>query len=121
MATQTTVSKIGQSRLEGKVAIITGGDQGIGRAIALRLAAEGADIAFCYRANRNGADETVASITQQAEAADSERRVLALQADVSNTAEIQKFVTDVFERFGTVDILVNNAGLERRADFWDVT
>ena len=121
MATQTTISSVGRNRLEGKVAIITGGDQGIGRAIALRLAAEGADIAFCYRTNRTGADETAASITRAAAQAGIERRVLALQADVSNTAEVQKFVSDVVQQLGTADILVNNAGLERRADFWDVT
>jgi NAD(P)-dependent dehydrogenase (short-subunit alcohol dehydrogenase family) len=50
-------------RLERKVAIITGGDQGIGRTIALRLATEGADIAFCYRSNRAGAKEVVNRIT----------------------------------------------------------
>jgi glucose 1-dehydrogenase len=49
------------------------------------------------------------------------RKTLALQADVSDTAQVQNFITRVFERFGTADILVNNAGLERRADFWDVT
>ena len=64
MATQTAISSVGRNRLEGKVAIITGGDQGIGRAIALRLASEGADIAFCYRANRSGAEEVVTSITR---------------------------------------------------------
>jgi glucose 1-dehydrogenase len=121
MATQTAISSVGRNRLEGKVAIITGGDQGIGRAIALRLAAEGADIAFCYRTNRSAAEEVVASIRGVGVGAGIERRVLALQADISDTAEIQNFVTNVFERFGTADILVNNAGLERRADFWDVT
>jgi glucose 1-dehydrogenase len=121
MATQTAISSVGRNRLEGEVAIITGGDQGIGRAIALRLAAEGADIAFCYHTNRRGAEEVVASITRVGAGAGIERRVLALQADVSNTAEAQNFVTNVFERFGTADILVNNAGLERRADFRDVT
>ncbi len=121
MSTQTAISSVGRNRLEGKVAIITGGDQGIGRAIALRLASEGADIALCYRANRSGAEEVAASITRAAAGTGVERRVLALQADVSDTAEIQSFIAAVFERFGTADILVNNAGLERRADFWDVT
>ncbi len=121
MATQTAISNVGRNRLEGKVAIITGGDQGIGRGIALRLAAEGADIAFCYRSNRSGADEVVAAITGDVAGTGAGRRVLAVQADVSKTAEINHFVNAVFERFGTVDILVNNAGLERRADFWDVT
>lgn len=121
MATQTVQSNVVPNRLEGKVAIITGGDQGIGRSIALRLAAEGADIAFCYRANRSGAEEVVSTITGEAAAAGTPRRTLALQADVSDTAQAQNFITTVFERFGTADILVNNAGLERRADFWDVT
>ena len=118
MATQTAISTVTRNRLEGKVAIITGADQGIGRSIALRLAAEGADIAFCYRSNRAGAEEVVASITR---GAGTERRAIAVQADVSDTAQIQKFITTVFERWGRADILVNNAGLERRADFWDVT
>jgi glucose 1-dehydrogenase len=121
MATQTAFNTVGRNRLEGKVAIITGGDQGIGRAIALRLAAEGADIAFCYRANRSGAEEVLASITGDDAGAGSGRQALALQADVGDTAQVQNFVTNVFERFGTADILVNNAGLERRADFWNVT
>jgi len=121
MATQTLRSTAASYRLQGKVAIITGGDQGIGRAIALRLAAEGADIAFCYRRNRSGAEDVVASITADGAGAVSGRKALALQADVSDTAQVQKFVTNVFERFGTADILVNNAGLERRADFWNVT
>src|SRR5512146_3269533 len=121
MATQTIPGKVGTQRLEGKVAIITGGDQGIGRSIALRLAAEGADIAFCYRANRSGAEEVVSTITGEAAAAGTPRRTLALQADVSDTAQAQSFITTVCARFGTADILVNNAGLERRADFLDVT
>src|SRR5512146_2568334 len=121
MSTQTVASNLARRRLEGKVAIITGGDQGIGRGIALRLAAEGADIAFCYRANRTGAEEVVSTITGEAAAAGTPRRALALQADVGDTAQSQNFITTVFERFGAADILVNNAGLERRADFWDVT
>src|SRR5512143_67920 len=109
MATQTAINTIRRNRLEGKLAIITGGDQGIGRGIALRLAAEGADIAFCYRANRTGAEEVVSTITGEAAVAGTPRRALALQADVSDTAQAQNFITTVFERFGTADILVNNA------------
>jgi glucose 1-dehydrogenase len=121
MATQTAISTVKRNRLEGKVAVITGGDEGIGRAITLRLAAEGAAIAFCYHTNRIAAEEVVASITHVGAGTEVERNVLALQADVGNTGEVQNFVSKVFERFGTADILVNNAGLERRADFWDVT
>src|SRR6266513_5011596 len=118
MATQTAINAMGQYRLEGKVAIITGGDQGIGRAIALRLAAEGADIAFCYRTNRDGAEEVVQHIKA---APGSARRALALQADVGDTAQARTFISTVFDQFGAADILVNNAGVERRADFWDVS
>ncbi len=121
MATQVERSSVANDRLQGKVAIITGGDQGIGRGIALRFAAEGADIAFCYRANHAGAEEVVASITGAAAGAGTGRRALALQADISDTAQIHEFIATVFDRFGTADILVNNAGLERRADFWDVS
>ncbi len=103
------------NRLEGQTAVITGGDQGIGRGIATRLATEGADIAFCYRSNKKGADEVVAEIQSTG------RRGIAFQADVSQVAEGQKFIADAAGAFGKLDILVNNAGLERRADFWDVT
>jgi len=64
------------NRLEGKVAAITGGDQGIGRAIVERLAREGADVALCYRANKAGADEVVAGVQK------SGRKAAAIQADV---------------------------------------
>jgi glucose 1-dehydrogenase len=120
MTTQAIRERVVANRLEGKVAIITGGDEGIGRAIALRLAAEGADIGFCYHRNRSGADEVVALI----EAGDGKglgRRAFALQADVSDTAQGQAFVAAVFDHFGAADILVNNAGLERRANFWEVS
>src|SRR5438105_2102529 len=118
MATQSIEDRVVAGRLEGKVAIITGGDQGIGRAIALRLAAEGTDIAFCYRTNRDGAEEVVDRIKA---APGSARRALALQADVGDTAQARTFISTVFDRFGAADILVNNAGVERRADFWDVS
>ena len=103
------------NRLEGKTAAITGGDQGIGRGIVERLAQEGADIAFCYRKNQAGADEVSAAVKAQG------RRAVALQCDVANIAEGQKFIADAVSQLGKIDILVNNAGLERRADFWDVT
>ena len=103
------------NRLEGKTAAITGGDQGIGRGIVERLAQEGADIAFCYRKNKSGADEVSAAVKAQG------RKAAALQCDVANIAEGQKFIADAISQLGKIDILVNNAGRERRADFWDVT
>ena len=102
-------------RLEGKTGAITGGDQGIGRAIVERLAQEGANIAFCYRSNKAGADETVAAVAPLG------RKACAIQADVGKVADGQRFITEAAAQLGGVDILVNNAGLERHADFWDAT
>jgi glucose 1-dehydrogenase len=103
------------NRLDGKVAAITGGSQGIGLAIAQRFAAEGADVAFCYRSNKPGADEVAAGIQKTG------RRAAGFQCDVGNVAEGQKFISDTVAQFGKIDILVNNAGIERHADFWDAT
>jgi len=103
------------NRLTGKVAAVTGGDQGIGRAIAERLAQEGADVAICYRKNKKGADEVVENITS------TKRRAAAFQADVGKVSEGQRFIEEAAAALGKIDILVNNAGLEKRAEFWDVT
>ena len=103
------------TRLSGKVVAITGGDQGIGRGIVERLAQEGADVAFCYRKNKAGADEVVAAVTALG------RKAAAIQCDVGSVADGQKFIAEAVSHLGKVDILINNAGLERRADFWDVT
>jgi glucose 1-dehydrogenase len=102
-------------RLEGKVVAVTGGDQGIGRGIVERLARDGADVAFCYRKNKAGADEVVAAVRAVG------RKAAAIQCDVGNVADGQRFIADSVAQLGKVDILVNNAGLERRADFSDVT
>lgn len=103
------------NRLTGKVAVVTGGDQGIGRAIAERLASEGADVAICYRKNKEGADEVVNRITGL------NRRAASFQADVGQISDGQRFIDETVAALGKVDILVNNAGLEKSADFWDVT
>ena len=103
------------NRLAGKVVAVTGGDQGIGRGIVERFAAEGADLALCYRSNKTGAEEVVAEVQKAG------RKATAFQCDVSNVAEGQRFIADAVRELGRIDILINNAGLERRADFWDVT
>ena len=103
------------NRLQGKVVAITGGSQGIGLAIAQRFAEEGADISFCYRSNKAGADAVVASIQKTG------RKVAGFQYDVGIVSDGQKFIADTATQFGKIDVLVNNAGLERRADFWDAT
>ena len=121
MATQTVQSSVLQNRLEGKVAIVTGGDQGLGRAIALRLAAEGADIVFSYKSNRAGAEDVINRIAAAGAKMGSVRRAMAFQEDFNDTAQAQGFITKLCDHFGRTDILINNAGLERRADFWDVS
>jgi glucose 1-dehydrogenase len=103
------------NRLTGKVAAVTGGDQGIGRAIAERLAQEGADVAICYRKNKKGADEVVEAITA------TKQRAAAFQADIAIVSDGRRFIEQAVSALGKIDILVNNAGLEKRADFWDVT
>lgn len=102
-------------RLAGKVAAITGGSQGIGLAIAQRLAQDGADIAFCYRSNKAGADEVENNIRALG------RRAFGYQCDVGKVADGQNFITQSVKVLGRIDILVNNAGIEKNADFWNVT
>jgi 3-oxoacyl-[acyl-carrier protein] reductase len=93
--------------LQGKVAIVTGASRGIGRAIALALAAEGASVAVNYANSRGAADAVVAEI--QAMGADA----IAFQADVSQPDQVTGFVAAVMEKWGRVDVLVNNAGITR--------
>ncbi len=93
--------------LSGKAALVTGGSRGIGRAIALRLARQGADVAFSYRGNEAAARATAAEIEALG------RRALAVQADVKDPEGAEALVRDVLAAFGKVDILVNNAGITR--------
>jgi 3-oxoacyl-[acyl-carrier protein] reductase len=93
--------------LSGKSAVVTGGSRGIGRAIALRLAEQGADVAFSFRGNEAAARETVAAIEALG------RKALAVQADVSQPESADALIKAALEAFGKVDILVNNAGVTR--------
>ncbi len=93
--------------IAGKAAIVTGGSRGIGRAIVLLLAAEGADVTFFYRDNREAADEVLAA----GRAAGT--KVTALQVDIRDFAACAAAVEGVVERCGRIDILVNNAGVIR--------
>ena len=102
-------------KLEEKVAIVTGGSGGIGEAICLRLAQEGAKIVINYRSHPEEAQDTKEKIEQIG----SQSHVV--QADLSKVEQIENLVQQSIDRFGKVDILVNSAGLEKRADFWDVT
>lgn len=93
--------------LQGKVAMITGANTGIGQAIAVSLASAGADIVAVARSSLN---ETQALIAQQG------RRCICLPADLSDTGVINKLVSDARAQAGSVDILVNNAGIIKRND-----
>jgi 3-oxoacyl-[acyl-carrier protein] reductase len=93
--------------LSGKAALVTGGSRGIGKAIALRLATQGADVAFSYRGNEAAAKDTVADIEGLG------RKALAIQGDVSDPESAEAVVKAALDVFGKVDILVNNAGITR--------
>jgi len=93
--------------LTNKTALVTGGSRGIGRAIAIRLATQGADVAFTYRGNEAAAKETVATIEALG------RKALAIQANATDPEAADAVVKGVVEAFGKVDILVNNAGITR--------
>src|SRR4051794_9713755 len=101
--------------LKGKVAIVTGGNSGIGKSIALALAEQGANIAIDYVVNPAATEEL-------------ERRCVALgdqaigiEADVSNVAHLQRLVDTTVKELGRVDIMVNNAGVETRTSILDTT
>jgi glucose 1-dehydrogenase len=98
-------------RLQGKVAIVTGGSLGIGSGIVGRLAAEGAALTLDYHVHRDAAD----AIAQEAAATGG--KVLVVQADIGSVASIQNLVAQTVQAFGRVDILVNNAGIEEPTPF----
>jgi glucose 1-dehydrogenase len=102
-------------RLAGKVAIVTGSGSGIGQAIAIRLASEGASIVVDYRNHIAQAQET----KSRAEAAGG--KAILVPADVSKLTDSQNLVDQAWQQLGRCDILVNNAGIEKESAFWDVT
>lgn len=93
--------------LVGKVALVTGGSRGIGRAIALKLAENGADVAINYAGNTAAAEEVKAAIEQMG------RKALLIQCSVADTDGVQAMVNQVVKDLGRLDILVNNAGITR--------
>ncbi len=93
--------------LSGKVAVVTGGSRGIGRAVCEKLAKLGADIAFSYAGNQTAAEEAAEACRNHGV------RVLAIQADVGKSEAVTAFFDAVLKEFGHIDVLVNNAGITR--------
>lgn len=102
-------------RLDGKVAVVTGGNTGIGRAVALAYADEGADVAVAWIAR----EADVASLVQEVQARG--RRALSIRTDVTVEADVVAMVARVRETFGRLDILVSNAGIQRAQPIGETT
>lgn len=94
-------------KLMGKVALVTGASRGLGKAIALQLAKEGAQVVVNYAKSAEKAREVVDAIQSAG------GNALTMQTDVSNFEEVEKMVDAIYEKFGRIDILVNNAGVNR--------
>jgi 3-oxoacyl-[acyl-carrier protein] reductase len=101
--------------LAGRVALVTGGSRGIGRAIALALAATGASVAVNYLSRRREADEVVSGIRQLG------RQALAVQADIRLASDVERLVDATTTGLGPILILVNNAGIARPLPLGDIT
>ncbi len=101
-------------KLEGQVALITGGSRSIGRSIAIALAREGAMVAVNYIRQAEEAQSTVREIEALG------RKALAIKADTSQRAQVHSMVDELAARLGPIDILVNNAGVQKRVYFLDL-
>ncbi len=100
-------------QLKDKVAVVTGASSGIGQAIALAFATEGAAVAVNYARNAEGADATVKQIEGNG------GKAVAVQADVSKPDDVENLVSQAAQRFGRLDVMVNNAGVEHKMPFLD--
>jgi NAD(P)-dependent dehydrogenase (short-subunit alcohol dehydrogenase family) len=104
-------SYVGSSRLAGKVAIVTGGDSGIGRAVALAFAREGADIVLSFlKVEREDAEETARWVKKAG------RQILLMPGDVQKSRYCQSLVSAAMKKFGRLDVVVNNAAFQRTHD-----
>jgi len=102
-------------KLAGKVAVVTGASKGIGAAIAIHLAAEGASVVVNYASSKAGADKVVAEITSAG------GKAVAVQGDVSKKADITRLFAETKKAFGALDVLVNNAGVYEFGPLENVT
>lgn len=102
-------------KLDGKVAVVTGASKGIGAAIAKLLAAEGASVVVNYASSQAAADQVVAEITRNG------GNAVAVKADVSNKADIDRLFTATKNAYGDIDILVNNAGIYTPAPLEEIS
>ena len=107
-------------KLKDKIALVTGSSRGVGRAVALGLAKQGANVVVNYTSNENASNEVVAAIQSMG------GKAIAVKADVAQKAEVENMVKSAIDTFGRLDILVNNAGFTRPAmmikmteDQWD--
>ncbi|MCG8477217.1 MAG: SDR family oxidoreductase [Cytophagales bacterium] len=101
--------------LSGQIALVTGANSGIGKAVAIALAEAGAKVVVNYVANEHAAEEVLKIIR------DKGGEAVALHADVSNEKQVQAMFAQLFKLYGTIDILINNAGLQRDAKFWEMS
>lgn len=101
--------------LVGQKALVTGANSGIGRAVAVALGGAGADVVVNYVADRASAEDVVREIEALGGSA------IAINADVSQEADVEAMFEEMCAEFGTIDILVNNAGLQRDADFHEMS
>lgn len=102
-------------RLKGQSALITGSSSGIGKAMALAMAKEGANVVINYSRNENSAVQIVQEIISIG------GNAIAIRADVSKEDDVKRMFREMFEAFGTIDILVNNAGLQKDAPFVEMS
>jgi glucose 1-dehydrogenase len=101
--------------LKGKVAIVTGGNSGIGKAITLALAREGANVVIDYVADEQATEDLEREVAKLGDQA------IGVKADVSKVEDLQRLVDEAVKAFGRVDVMVNNAGVETRTSILDTT
>jgi glucose 1-dehydrogenase len=101
--------------LDGKVAIVTGGNSGIGKAIVLELAKQGASVVIDYVSHPDATDELEKQVAALGE------KAIGVQADVSKIPDLEKLIAAAVSKFGRVDVMVNNAGVETRSSILDTT